>query len=165
MNNKMLILLAASILVEGCASTTTVAPPVVREAGSVTSITFPIISDQWSEGKVRLAIKNKNGCGEFGGDILPETSNSDFSGEVDGNQDIFFDITRTEAKSTCNIVGTFYATKGNEYTLNLSMKNNQCEIFLLEKTPKGVERKIKTYPSYLSAVNNKKVCEEKNKLY
>ena len=149
----------------GCTTTPPQPPVVVREAGTFTEITFPIISDQWDAGSVRLAVKDKRGCGVLTGDVLPETATTDFTGEVDGNQDIFFDISRTDGKITCNRVGTFYATKGNGYILNLVTSNNQCEVSLTETTPKGVERKIKTYPSYVSAVNAGKVCDNKDKLY
>jgi len=163
MQNKIFILPLFILALAGC--TTSAPPAVVREAGTFTAITFPIISDQWDAGKVRLAVKDKKGCGVLGADVLPETATADFTGDIDGNQDIFFDITRTDGKRTCNRVGTFYATKGNEYSLNVVTSNNQCEVSLSEKTPKGVERKIKTYPSYVSPVNNTKVCENKDKLY
>ena len=163
MPHKIHVLALITLLISGCSAP--LPPAVVREPGTFTTITFPSISEQWEAGKVRLATKNKNNCGIFAGDILPETTNSDFSGDVDGNQDIFFDMTRIDAKRTCNRIGTFYATKGNEYTLNLVTSNNQCEVSLLEKTPKGIERKIKTYPSYVSAANSNKVCENKDKLY
>lgn len=164
MQRKNIIFAFISIVITGCA---TPPPPteVVRDPGTFTAITFPIISDQWDAGKVRLAVKGKHGCGVLAGDILPATATSDFSGDIDGNQDIFFDMTRTDGTRTCNKVGTFYATKGNVYTLNLVTRNNQCEISLTEKTPKGAERKIKTYPSYVSAANGSKICENKDKLY
>lgn len=163
MLHKIHVLALITLAMAGCS---TPAPPVVvREAGTFTAITFPIISDQWDAGNVRLAVKDKKGCGVFAGDVLPETATTDFTGDIDGNQDIFFDMTRTDGKLTCNKVGTFYSTKGNEYTLNLVTSNNQCEVSLTEKTPNGVARKIKTYPSYVSAVNGNKVCENKDKLY
>lgn len=163
MLHKIHLLGIIAVVVAACS---TPAPPVVvREPGTFTAITFPIISDQWDAGKVRLAVKDKKGCGVLGADVLPETATADFSGDIDGNLDIFFDISRTDGKRTCDKVGTFYATKGNEYILNLVTSNNQCEISLTEKTPKGVERKIKTYPSYVSAANGNKVCENKDKLY
>lgn len=159
---KILILLAATIVMAGCSSTKT---PVVRKPGSFTSITIPVFSDQWVNGNVQLATKNKNGCGAFSNNILPATSDKDFTSDIEGNQDIFFHISRSDAQIECNKIGMFYATKGNEYSLNLVTKNKQCEISLIEKTPGGTKNKIQTYPAHASMVDGIKVCENKDRLY
>lgn len=162
MFNKILFLLAATVAMAGCSSPTA---PVVREAGSFTSITIPVFSDQWVAGKVQVATKNKNGCGAFSNNILPAVYDKDFTSDIEGNRDIFFHISRTDAQIECNKVGMFYATKGNEYSLNLVTKNKQCEISLIEKTPGGTKYKMQTYPAHVSMVDGIKVCENKDRLY
>jgi len=160
MINKFLI--AATVAVAGCS---TPDAPVVRVPGTFTSLSVPIISDQWLAGKIQLAIKNKKGCGEFSNDLLPPTSENDFTMDIEGNQDFFFHIARFDAQIECNKTGIFYAGRGNQYVLNLDLKNKQCEISLIEKKPDGNTYKIKTYPAHASVVDGIKVCENKNKLY
>jgi hypothetical protein len=162
MSNKVFTVLLAAIVVAGCSSAP---PPVVRKPGSFTSITFPVMTDLWADGKVQLATKNKNGCGELSDNIIPATFESDLAFEIEGNRDFFFRVARTDAQGVCDKVGIFYAAKGNEYTFNLSTKNNQCEISLTEKTPNGIQKAIKSYPAHVSAVDGKKVCENKDRLY
>ena len=162
MINKLLILLASTFVFVGCSTTDT---PVVRQPGTFTAITFPVFSELWVDGVVQMAIKNKNGCGVFSPNYLLTVHDTDFSVDIEGNQDIFFHVSRADAQIECNKIGTFYATKGNVYTLNLETKNKQCEISLLETKPNSVATKIKTYPSHVSIVDTTKVCENKDKLY
>jgi hypothetical protein len=161
---KILFLLAATIVMAGCSSTNTNSSA-ERKPGSFTSITFPLVSDLWVDGQVQLAIKDKKGCGEFSGNFVPPTSDNDLALEIEGNRDYFFHISRADAQVACNKFGIFYAAKGNEYTMNLVTKNNQCEITLTEKKPNGTQSIIKTYPSHVSAVDSNRVCENKDKLY
>jgi hypothetical protein len=161
MFNKILLLLASAIVMAGCSSTS--AP--VRKPGSFTAITFPVVSDLWLDGKAQLTTRDNKGCGEFANNLLPPTPSKDVSVDIEGNRDIFFHVSRADAQIECNKVGTFYATKGNEYLLNLETKNRQCEISLIEITPKGAKNKIKTYPAFASQVNGIKVCENKDRLY
>jgi hypothetical protein len=162
MFNKILLLLAATSAMAGCSSPK---PTVVRVAGSFTAITLPVFSDQWMDGNVQLATKNKQGCGAFSKNMLPTTYDKDLSIDIEGNRDIFFHIARADAHIACDKVGMFYATKGNEYSLNLVTKNKQCEISLIEKTPGGIKNKIQTYSAYASVDDGIKVCENKSKLY
>lgn len=164
MFNRTLYLLAAAIVLTGCSSTKTPAA-VERKAGSFTSITIPVFSDQWVGGNVQLATKDKNGCGAFSNNILPATSDKDLTSDIEGNRDIFFHISRADGQLECNEVGMFYAASGNEYTLNIVTKNKQCEISLIEKTPGGIQNKIQTYPAYASIVDGIKVCTNKDRLY
>jgi len=78
--------------------------------------------------------------------VLPATYDKDLSIDIEGNRDIFFHIARADAHIACDKVGMFYATKGNEYSLNLVTKNKQCEISLIEKTPSGIKNKIQPIP-------------------
>ena len=162
MINKLLFLFAATIILAGCSSTVA---PVARKPGTFTAITFPVFSELWVDGVVQVGIKDKKGCGVFSDNYLLTVHDTDFSVDIDGNQDIFFHLSRADAQIECNKIGTFYATKGNTYTLNLETKNRQCEISLLETKPSGIQNKIKTYPSYVSIVDTNKVCENKDKLY
>jgi len=162
MFNKTLYLLTATIVMAGCSSPAT---PVVRKAGSFTSITIPVFSDQWADGKVQLATKTKRDCGAFAKNILPATFDKDFTSDIEGDRDMFFHISRADGQLVCNEVGIFYAKAGNEYTLNLVTKNKQCEISLMEKTPGGTQNKIQTYPAYASIVDGIKVCTNKDRLY
>ena len=164
MFNMIFILLAATIAISGCSSNT--APiPVERVPGTYTAINLPALSDQWGNGVLQLAPKNKNGCGQFLANILPSPVDDDYFVEIEGNRDTFFHVSRTGAQSECNLFGMFYATKGNEYIIKFEIKNKQCEFSLLEKTPRGSQSRISTYPSYVSAVDGIKVCESKEKLY
>ena len=163
MLNKSLIILAATITLVGCSSTK--APPVVLKPGSYTALTIPVFTDLWANGVAQFATKNKNGCGEFSGNVLPASPDQDFNLDIEGDRDIFFHISRADAQVACNKYGIFYATKGNEYILNLDTKNQQCEISLIEKTPKGTQSKINTYPAHESKVDGIKVCQNKDRLY
>jgi hypothetical protein len=164
MFNKTLYLLTATIVMAGCSSSNTSAP-VVRKAGSFTSITIPVFSDQWVDGKVQLATKTKRDCGAFAKNILPATYDKDFTSDIEGDRDMFFHFSRADGQLVCDEVGIFYAKAGNEYTLNLVTKNKQCEISLIEKTPAGNQNKIQTYQAYLSIVDGIKVCTNKDRLY
>jgi hypothetical protein len=164
MFNKLFMLSAVAIAMAGCASTKET-PVVQRNPGSFTSLTFPVFSDKWENGKVQMATNNKRGCGEFANNILPATFEKDFTLDIEGGRDLFFHISRTEHNLVCNEVGLFYATKGNEYTLSLNITNQQCVVSLLEKTPSGRQNKINTYPAYTSAVGGAKVCINKDSLY
>lgn len=161
--NALLILAAASAIV-GCA-TPTVLPPEVRVPASSAAIFLPVVEDQWIGGLVQLAVKNKNGCGQFAGNILPDPIDDDYLVEIEANRDIFFNITRTDGKTECSKVGLFYASMGNEYIVKFTQTNKQCEFSLIEKTPSGAQKKIITYPSHVSMVDALKVCENKSKLY
>lgn len=161
MLNKILFLLAAAIVMAGCSSTA----HVERTPGTFTALTIPVVSDLWVNGVLQLSKKNKKGCGEFSKNMLPATSDQDFTVDMEANQDTFFHISRADAQVECNKYGIFYVTKGNQYILNLETKNKQCEISLIEKTPNGAQSKIKTYPVYVSTVDGIKVCENKDKLY
>jgi hypothetical protein len=162
MFNKTLISLAAALAMAACS---TPEPPIVQRPASLTTITIPVFPAQWVDVNLRLATKAKRGCGAFAGNVLPAVYDRDFTLEIEGNRDIFFHISRTEPKFECNKVGMFYATRGNEYTLNLVTKDNQCEISLIEKTPDGASKSINTYPAHASMVDGIKVCENKDNLY
>lgn len=162
MFNKILILLAAAIAMVGCSSTKT---PVARKPGSFTAITFPVVSDRWENGNVQLATNNRNGCGEFSNNVLPATADKDFSLDIEGDRDIFFHVSTTVGNISCNEFGLFFATKGNEYTLSLKTRDQRCVVSLIEKTPRGAQNKINTYPAYASTVDGIKVCMSKDKLY
>jgi hypothetical protein len=164
MFSKLFTLLAVTLALLGCSSTQE-APVVQRTSGSFTSLTFPVVSDQWENGKVQLATNNKRGCGEFSNNILPAIFENDFTLDIEGGQDIFFHISRSEQNLECKEVGFFYATQGNAYTLSLNIKNQQCVISLTEKTPDGALNKINTYPAYASRVDGIKVCRNKDLLY
>lgn len=161
MFSKTLFLLTAAFVMAGCVSTDT---PAVRDS-ALASITIPVFSEQWVDGNVQLATKNKQGCGAFSKNMLPAAYDKDFSIDIEGDRDIFFHISRTDAHIECDKVGMFYATKGNEYSLNLVTKDKQCEILLIEKTPDGVKNKIQTYSAFASIDDGIKVCGNKNKLY
>jgi hypothetical protein len=126
---------------------------------------IPALSEQWISGSVQLAPKNKNGCGLFPGNILPDTIEDDYLVDIEANRDIFFKLSRITTQSECHYSGFFYASKGHEYSVKFEMKGKQCEFSLTEKTPTGILKKINTYPSYLSIVDGKKVCENKDRLY
>jgi pectin methylesterase-like acyl-CoA thioesterase len=160
MFNKILILLAATITLAGCSST-----PVARKPGSFTAITFPVSSERWENGSVQLATSKKYGCGKFSDNILPASVDKDFSVDIEGNQDTFFHVTRVDAKIACNESGFFYASKGNEYTLNVKAHGQQCIVTLTEKTPGGTQSKINTYPAFVSRADGIKVCTSKERLY
>lgn len=163
MFSKLFTLLAVTLALFGCSSTPET--PVQRQPGAFTSLTFPVVSDQWENGKVQLATNDKRGCGKFSNNILPTIFEKDFTLDIVGDQDTFFHISRSERNLECNEVGLFYATRGNEYTLSLNIKNQQCEISLTEKTPDGALNKINTYPAYASRVDGIKVCRNKDLLY
>lgn len=163
MFRKLFTLLSVTLTLLGCSSTQEA--PVQRKSGSFTSLTFPLVSDQWESGKVQLATSNKKGCGKFSNNILPDVFEKDFTLDIDGGQDIFFHISRTELNLECNEVGLFYATRGNEYTLSLNIKNQQCVLSLTEKKPGGAVNKINTYPAYASRVDGIKVCINNDQLY
>lgn len=155
--------MAVALALPGCSSTQET--PVQRKPGSFTSLTFPLASDQWENGKVQLATNNKKGCGKFSNNILPAIFEKDFTLDIEGGQDTFFHISRSTHNLECNEVGMFYAAQGNEYTLHLKIKNQQCIISLTEKTPGGALNKINTYPAYASRVDGIKVCINKDWLY
>ena len=162
MFNKILILAAAAIAIGGCSSTDI--PVEVTSESSIT-ITFPVFSNQWENGNVQLATRNKNGCGEFSNNILPAAADKDVTLDMEGGRDIFFHVSREDEKFKCDELGLFYATKGSEYTLSLDIKDQQCLISLIEKTPGGAQNKIKIYNAYASKVDGTKVCISKDKLY
>lgn len=162
MFNKILVLFAAAIAMVGCANTN--APVELRKPGS-TTLTIPVFSDQWMTWNVQLATKNKNGCAEFPQNILPAIFDKDFTLDIEGGRDIFFHVTREDERFKCDELGLFYAAQGNDYTLNLEIKNQQCIISMSEKTPNSTQNKIKIYPAYASVVDGIKVCTSKDRLY
>ena len=164
MNRSIFLLLATIFTITGCSSPTPPAPE-ERPSGSFTAINIPALSELWVSGSVQLSTKNKRGCGQFPGNILPSTIDDDYLVDIDANSDIFLNISRTDEKSTCNFLGLFYASKGNEYIVKFEVKGKQCEFTLTEKTPTGTQRKISTYPSYISVIDGQKVCDNKDKLY
>lgn len=164
MFNKLFMVSAVTIAITGCSSTKET-PVAQRKPGSFTTLTFPVVSDRWENGKVQLATKDPRGCGQFSSNVLPATFEKDVTLDIEGGRDIFFHVSRSEKNLVCNEVGLFYATKGNEYTVSLSMKNQQCVVSLMEKTPSGAQNKINTYPAYTAAVGGTKVCINKDWLY
>jgi len=164
MYNKLLILLIAAASIAGCSSNAP-PPPVVRKPGTYTALMLPVLADKWTNGVVQLVTKDKSGCGRFAANVLPNPVDDDYIVDIEGDRDIFFRIARTDGQTECTKVGMFYATKGNEYMVKFDIKNKQCEFSLTEKTPKGVQQKISTYPPYVSNVDGIKVCENKDKLY
>ena len=164
MISKKFFFVAVSFVMAGCANTyIEPIPPVVIKAA--TSITFPLVTDNWEEGTVQLAIKDKKGCGEFSQDILPPSGNQDFNFGIEGNNDVFFHLTRSDSLNKCEYVGMFYATLGKEYILNIDMKDQTCHISLIELTLNGQQRKMNTYPAHTSQIDGVKVCENKKNLY
>lgn len=164
MFNKILILFVTAMTIAACSSQT---PPPAAESkpASYTSLYLPVLADQWAGGIVQLATKEKNGCGQFAANILPDPVDDDYIVEIAGNRDIFFHIARADAQTQCNRVGMFYAVKGNEYLIKFEIKNNRCEFSMLEKTPGGEQRIINTYPAHVSNVDGIKVCANKDNLY
>ncbi len=160
MLNKILILIATTITMAGCSF-----GPAVRPAGTFTSLTVPVNSDIWADGNVQLATKDKRGCGELSKNMITGLVDKDLDIDIEGNRDIFFHLSRADAQVECNKFGIFYATKGNQYTLNLETKNKQCEISMIEKTPSGKQSKINTYQAFVSIEDSAKVCTDKRKLY
>jgi hypothetical protein len=164
MQASLPLLYAVIITLTGCASDLPPETP-ERAPGTFTAINIPALTEQWISGNVQLATKNKNGCGVFPGNILPATIDDDYLVDIEANRDIFFKISRTTTQSECQYSGFFYASKGNEYSVKFEMKGKQCEFSLTEKTPSGLSKKISTYPAYLSNIDGKKVCENKDRLY
>jgi hypothetical protein len=164
MFNNLLVLLTVAVAMAACANTHDGEKSSANVAAA-NGITFPLLSDNWLEGTVQLAVKNSRGCGKFANDIFPHAVDKDFTVAIESNNDIFFHISRSDTVKQCEFVGMFYATKGNEYYLNVDMKVENCKITLLEKSPKDEKRKINTFPAYLSQVDGVTVCENKSKLY
>lgn len=162
MLRQTITLLAATVLVAGCSST---GSSVARKPGTFTAINVPVHSDLWLDSVVQVATKKHRGCGELSKNLLPATADKDFSTDIEGDQDIFFHVSRADAQVECNKYGMFYATKGNEYTLKLETNNRQCQVSLVEKSPKGTQQKINTYPAHVSQANGVKVCANKSDLY
>lgn len=164
MLNKIIILLAAMLSIAGCSSD---APPPAAERvpGATTALFLPVMADNWVGGVVQVATKNKDRCGQFGANILPDPVDDDYIVEIAGNNDIFFHVFRLDAQTVCDKYGMFYATQGNEYLIKFLIKNNQCEFALLEKSPNGGQKEINTYPAHASKVDGIKVCEKKENLY
>lgn len=163
MFSKTLFLLTAAFVMAGCVSNDT-SDAALRDS-ALASITIPVFSDQWAGGSLQLATKTTQGCGEFSANILPPTSDRDVTSNIEGDRDIFFHISRTDGELGCDEVKMFYATAGNQYTLNLAIINKQCEITLMEKAPDGTQNKIKTFESFASKVDGVKVCENRDNLY
>lgn len=155
--------MSVTVALVACASTPVKPTSVTTVVG--TSITFPLVTDNWEEGTAQLATKDAKGCGVLSKDIFPASGDSDFSVEIEGNRDIFFHLTRSNSTNKCDFVRFFYATQGNEYLLNVDIKNQSCKISLIEKTPNGEQNEMNTYPAYVSEVDSVKVCENKDKLY
>jgi len=155
--------IAVSAALAGCAATPVAPKPVPTIAA--TSITFPLVTDNWEEGTAQLATKDKRGCGVFSQDIFPTSGDSDFTVAIEGNKDIFFHLTRSNSTNKCDFVRMFYATQGNKYLLNIDMQNQTCKISLKEETPDGNQNEMNTYPAYVSQVDGVSVCEIKDKLY
>lgn len=162
MIRTIFILFAAAIVMSACSGTK---QAIVREPGTYTAVTVPVLSDLWLDGSVQLATKAKRGCGQLSKNLLPAAADQDVTLDIEGNRDIFFQASRADAQTKCKKAGMFYATRGNVYTLKLETKNNQCEVSLLEKTPRGAQNKINTYPVFVSPVDGIKVCENKENLY
>ncbi len=164
MFNNLIVLIAVAVTMVACSDTQIKQAAVARPA-SATSITFQLLSDNWVEGTAKLAVKDKRGCGTFANDIFPPAADQDFTVAIEGNNDIFFHLTRANSVAQCDFVRMFYATKGKEYLLNVYMKEQNCKISLIEKSANGEQHEMNTYPAYVSRVDGVAVCENKDKLY
>ena len=165
MHYKNLILLTTIVNIAACASNNTPTAPEERRPGSYTAVFLPVMADKWNGGIVQLAVKDKNGCGHLENNILPNLIDDDYIVDIEGDRDIFFHISQSNAQTACTKNGMFFAIRGNTYTFKFEIKNNQCEFSLLEKSPNGVQNTINSYPSHVSKVDGVRVCENKYKLY
>lgn len=163
MVRNLISFLAITILVGGCSSPSPL--PVTRAPGSYTELTVTAFTELWLDGVVQLATKDKRGCGEFSKNLLTPPITKDFTSDIEGNSDIFFHLSRSDTRSNCDKVGVFYAVKGNTYTLKLESENNQCDLTLIERNPRGIQKSINTYPAHKSIANGTTVCLNKDKLY
>lgn len=159
MLKNMFILIAIFFSISGC--TKTVVAPTFNPN---TKLIIPVSSDKWELGTLQLAVRNKNGCGEFSKNMLPNVFDKDLVFALEEGKDMFFHIARSDARNQCSYYGIFYAVKGNEYLLNIKAVDQTCDVSLIETSKNGVKNKIKTYPTHASPIDGIKVCENKDRL-
>lgn len=162
MFKKILLLAAVIFVIAGCGSNK---PRVAPRNPLVTNLIIPLHTEKWELGLLQLATKNKNGCGEFAQNLLPDATDEDFTMGIEAGRDTFFHIARSDAKNKCDYFGIFYAGKGNDYILNIETKSQACVVTLIEKKLNGSQSNINTYPVHASKVDGVRVCENKDKLY
>jgi len=159
-SNKV-ILMATVLVMAGCASSSDKAVKVDYSAAA--KLTIPVFTSKWENGFVQVAAKDKKGCGEFGKNVLTGSYDKDISLPLEPEKDVFIHVSRAYGISSCESDEMFYASRGNEYIVNIELAGQTCAVSVFEIAPGVAKRKINTYLAYVSPVNAAKVCQNKDK--